>query len=120
MSRKTNHHMTADEFRRYGKEMVDWIADYYEWVETQRVLPDIEPGDIRKSLPEKPPIHGESFDVIMQDVDQFIMPGITHWQSPGFFCLFPQQHVFSVDSGGNDVSRLGATRHVLEDQSRDH
>lgn len=40
----TNHHMTPDEFREHGKRVVDWIADYYEWVESQRVLPDLPPG----------------------------------------------------------------------------
>lgn len=107
MSRKTNHHMTADEFRRYGKEMVDWIADYYEWVETQRVLPDVQPGDIRKSLPDTPPTYGESFDTIMQDVDQLIMPGITHWQSPSFFAYFPSNTSFPSILGEMMSAGLG-------------
>ena len=49
------HHMTPDEFRKYGKQVIDWIADYQKWIETYPVLSQVKPGDIRKSLPERPP-----------------------------------------------------------------
>ncbi|MBT6597532.1 MAG: aspartate aminotransferase family protein, partial [Bacteroidetes Order II. Incertae sedis bacterium] len=75
---KTNFHMTADEFRKAGREVVDWIADYYEWVESHPVVPTVAPGDIRASLPEHPPQSGEPFASLMTDVDKLIMPGITH------------------------------------------
>ncbi len=90
----TNHHMTPDEFREHGKRIVDWIADYYEHVESQRVLPDVKPGEIRSSLPELPPSHGEAFEHVLDDVDSLIAPGLTHWQSPRFMAYFPSNTSF--------------------------
>ena len=81
--------MSNEEFRRAGHEMIDWIADYWERAETLPVLSQVEPGEIRDSLPASAPQQGESWDSIMADVDDLIMPGITHWQSPNFFAYFP-------------------------------
>lgn len=81
--------MSNDEFRRAGHEMIDWIADYWDSVEDRPVLSQVEPGDIRASLPTSPPEVGEAWSNIMSDVDELIMPGITHWQSPNFFAYFP-------------------------------
>ena len=81
--------MSNDEFRRAGHEMIDWIADYWERVEQLPVLSQVEPGDLRASLPESPPNEPEAWADIMTDVDELIMPGITHWQSPNFFAYFP-------------------------------
>ncbi|MBU0494749.1 MAG: aspartate aminotransferase family protein [Chloroflexi bacterium] len=81
--------MTPDEFRRYGYAVVDWVADYYQRVETFPVLSPVQPGEIRAALPPDPPQQGEPFDAILADVDRLIMPGITHWQSPNFFAYFP-------------------------------
>jgi aromatic-L-amino-acid decarboxylase len=84
-----NAHMTAGEFRRHGREVIDWIADYYEKIESYPVLSQVSPGDIRAALPADPPQQGEGFDAVLADVDQVIMPGITHWQHPSFFAFFP-------------------------------
>ncbi len=81
--------MSNDEFRRAGHEMIDWIADYWETVETRPVLSQVAPGDLRAALPASPPSTGEAWSEIMSDVDELIMPGITHWQSPNFFAYFP-------------------------------
>ena len=81
--------MSNDEFRRAGHEMIDWIADYWERVEELPVLSQVEPGDIRASLPDAPPQNPEAWGDIMADVDELIVPGITHWQSPNFFAYFP-------------------------------
>ena len=89
MSEDRNFHMTAEQFRHHGKELVDWIADYYERVESLPVLSQVRPGEIRRALPEHPPIHGEAFEVLLQDIDRVILPGVTHWQSPNFFAYFP-------------------------------
>ncbi|MGH9433652.1 MAG: aspartate aminotransferase family protein, partial [Terriglobia bacterium] len=56
------YHMTSAEFRRYGKAIIDWIADYHERIESFPVLAQVEPGQIRASLPAQPPAVGESFD----------------------------------------------------------
>jgi len=81
--------MTQDEFRRHGYAMVDWIADYYKRVESLPVFSQVEPGQIRASLPAQPPTTGEPFEDMLRDVEKLILPGITHWQSPSFFAYFP-------------------------------
>jgi aromatic-L-amino-acid decarboxylase len=81
--------MTPEEFRRYGRAVVDWIADYYERVESLPVLSRVQPGQVRASLPAEPPQHGEPFETLLADVEQLILPGVTHWQSPNFFAYFP-------------------------------
>jgi aromatic-L-amino-acid/L-tryptophan decarboxylase len=89
VSQSVHNHMTPDEFRRYGRMMVDWIADYYENIEQYPVLSQVKPGEIRALLPVDPPQKGEPFEEILKDVSHVILPGITHWQSPGFFAYFP-------------------------------
>ncbi|OFV81069.1 MAG: amino acid decarboxylase, partial [Acidobacteria bacterium RBG_16_64_8] len=81
--------MTPDEFRRWGYSAIDWVADYMEQVGELPVLSQVEPGAIRSQLPEKPPVEGEPFSTVLRDLDEIIMPGITHWQSPNFFAFFP-------------------------------
>ena len=88
------YHMTPNEFREHGKALIDWIADYYEQVETYPVLSAVAPGSIRAALPPNPPDKPESFDEMMDDVGHVIMPGITHWQSPNFFAYFPANTSF--------------------------
>ncbi len=89
MPDEKNFHMTPEEFRRYGRAVVDWIADYYGRLESLPVLSQVKPGQIRASLPSQAPVKGEAFESILQDVDKIILPGITHWQSPNFFAFFP-------------------------------
>ncbi len=89
MNETLSYHMTPDEFRRNGRAVVDWIADYYERVEQFPVLSQVEPGEIRAALPPSPPEQGEDFAAMLRDVEQLILPGITHWQSPNFFAFFP-------------------------------
>ncbi len=82
-------HMTPDEFRRYGREVVDWIADYYERLESLPVLAQVKPGDVRAGLPGSAPEQGEPFDAVLRDLDDLLLPGVTHWQHPSFFGYFP-------------------------------
>ncbi len=89
MESVTSYHMTPDEFRRHGRAVVDWIADYMERVESLPVLSQVAPGEIRAALPPEPPMHGEPFEDMLRDVDEIILPGLTHWQSPNFFAFFP-------------------------------
>ncbi|MGD8947575.1 MAG: pyridoxal-dependent decarboxylase, partial [Desulfobacterales bacterium] len=89
MPETKSYHMTSEEFRRYGRTVVDWIADYYEKIESFPVMAQVEPGQIRSVLPSQPPDYGEPFADILQDVSELILPGITHWQSPNFFAYFP-------------------------------
>lgn len=80
--------MTAEEFRRQGHRLVDWIAAYFEHPERYPVLPPIEPGAVREALPSAPPEHPEPFDAIVADFERTIVPGLTHWNHPGFFAYF--------------------------------
>lgn len=89
MPEDKNYHMSLEEFRRQGKELIDWIADYYRDVEKLPVLSSVEPGEVRAGLPEYAPQQGEPFARIMEDVNRVILPGVTHWQSPNFFAYFP-------------------------------
>ncbi|HEY2044851.1 MAG TPA: pyridoxal-dependent decarboxylase [Jatrophihabitans sp.] len=81
--------MTSDEFRRHGREVIDWIADYYERIESFPVLSQAVPGQVRAGLPADPPARAEGFDGVLDDLDRVILPGITHWQHPSFFAFFP-------------------------------
>ncbi len=81
--------MTPDEFRRYGRHVVDWIAGYWERVESLPVQSQVAPGDIRKLLPSRPPEHPEPFEALLGDLDRIVLPGVTHWQHPRFFGYFP-------------------------------
>ena len=82
-------HMTPDEFRRCGHALVDRIARYMEEIEHYPVLSQAEPGSIRRRLPQDAPERGEPFADVLRDIDEIVMPGITHWQSPNFFAFFP-------------------------------
>ncbi len=84
-----NFHMSPEEFRKQGKLMIDWIADYYENIEKYPVLSQVQPGDIKTNLPQSAPTESEPMEQIMADVNTILMPGITHWQSPNFFAYFP-------------------------------
>jgi aromatic-L-amino-acid decarboxylase len=82
-------HMSPEEFRRQGHAVIDWIADYYSRIESFPVLSQVKPGEIRASLPERAPQQGEPFAALLKDVEEKILPGITHWQSPNFYAFFP-------------------------------
>ena len=82
-------HLPLDEFRRQGHELVDWIADYLDTLEERPILPSVKPGDVRAMLPEQAPEQPDPMDTILADLDRVVMPGITHWQHPGWFAFFP-------------------------------
>src|SRR3954465_440040 len=80
--------MDPEEFRRYAHRVTDWIADYLAHSSTYPVLAQVTPGAIASALPTAAPVDGESFDRILADFEQIILPGITHWNHPGFFAYF--------------------------------
>ena len=80
--------MDPESFRKSGHQVVDWIADYLEHVGEYPVLAQSAPGDIRHALPYKPPVQPEPMEKILTDFEGIIMPGITHWNSPGFMAYF--------------------------------
>jgi len=88
MSSETNIGMNPEEFRKYGKEVVDWIADYLKNAEKYPVFSQVKPGDIKKQLPATPPALSEKMETILADFNKIIIPGITHWNHPGFHAYF--------------------------------
>ncbi|MEX2294960.1 MAG: pyridoxal-dependent decarboxylase [Gemmatimonadota bacterium] len=80
--------MPPEEFREWGREMVDWIARYLAEVEEYPVLARVRPGEIRSALPAAAPESGEPFDEIFQDFQEVILPGVTHWNHPSFHGFF--------------------------------
>ena len=99
--------MTSAQFREEGKKIIDWIADYYENIENYPVLSQVKPGTIKNSLPTGPPQKGEAFENLMKDIDDKILPGITHWQSPNFYAYFPANTSFPAILGDLVSSGFG-------------
>ncbi|ELT94285.1 hypothetical protein CAPTEDRAFT_88379, partial [Capitella teleta] len=86
--------MDAKEFRRRGKEMVDYVADYLENIQTRRPLSDVQPGYLRQLIPGEAPQDPESWDQLFPDIERVIMPGVTHWHSPHFHAYFPTSNSY--------------------------
>src|SRR5258708_7553712 len=76
------------EFRAAAHRAVEWAGDYLDTVGERRVLSQVSPGDIRRSLPTMPPEQGEALDAIFTDFERLVLPGITHWNHPRFFGYF--------------------------------
>ncbi|KQK02568.1 tyrosine decarboxylase 1 [Brachypodium distachyon] len=90
----SNHLLDADEFRRQGHKVIDFIADYYAGIADYPVHPSVTPGFLLNQLPADPPSRPEdhpdgAFGPALQDVRDVILPGMTHWQSPRHFAHFP-------------------------------
>ena len=81
--------MEKDDFRKFGHEFVDWLAEYMESVEGYPVNSPVKPGEIKAKLPANPPAAGEPMDRIFRDFQDIILPGVSHWQHPGWFAYFP-------------------------------
>lgn len=80
--------MPKEDFRRFGHEIVDWIADYFERLEDFPVLSQNQPNDLKNALPESAPERGEDFADVLKDVEELILPAVTHWNHPNFHGLF--------------------------------
>src|SRR5688500_11694148 len=80
--------MDPEAFRVEAHRIADWIADYFTDPERYPVLARVRPGDIRNALPAAAPEQPESFSEIFADFERVLLPGITHWNHPGFFAYF--------------------------------
>lgn len=100
--------MDIVEFRRRGHELVDWIADYYGDIEKYPVRAQVKPGEILAQLPLEPPLQGEPFEALFQDFVNIILPGMTHWQHPGFCAYFNANGSFPSLLAEMLTSALGA------------
>jgi aromatic-L-amino-acid decarboxylase len=81
--------MHPDEFRRHAHQLVDWMADHLRDVAQLPVTPSVQPGDILRQVPNAPPERGEPFEQVFRDFNEIVMPGMTHWNHPGWFAYFP-------------------------------
>ena len=80
--------IAPDEFRRQARRVLQWIGDYLERPERFPVVPRVAPGDIAETIPDQPPAEPESLDAVLDDFERLIVPGVTHWNHPGFFAYF--------------------------------
>ncbi len=99
--------MSPEEFRTHGYRLIDWVADYWESLQTRDVQSDIEPGDIRALLPSHAPEQPEPFDAVLDDLDRVVTGGLTHWQAPGWFAYFPANASFPSILGELAAAGLG-------------
>ncbi len=99
--------MTPEDFKRHGHQLIDWIAEYMETIEQQRVTSTVAPGGVRAQLHEHPPTTPDGFDAVMADMDRVIVPGLTHWQHPSFFAYFPGNSSYSAILGDLATAGLG-------------
>ncbi len=106
--------MNSKDFRKYGKELVDWIADYFENIEDYPVKARVEPRETYDKLPPAPPDAPEDFERIFEDFKEIILPGITHWEHPRFHAYFPANNSFPSILGEFLTAALGAQCMVWE------
>jgi aromatic-L-amino-acid decarboxylase len=99
--------MTPDEFRKAGHEIIELIAGYREEVEQYPVRSRAAVGGVLAKLPEKPPENAESASKIIEDVQDLLMPHLTHWQHPSFHAYFPANAELSSVLGDLLSSGLG-------------
>jgi len=99
--------MTPEDFRRYGHQLIDFIADYRAGIAERPVMSPVEPGTIKAQLPPAPPEKPEPFDAVLRDVEQILLPGLSHWQSPRFFGYFPANSELSSVLGDTLSTGLG-------------
>lgn len=106
--------MTPEEFRKHAHEAVDWVADYLESIEDYPVKSRVAPKEIYNSLPEHPPQNEEPFKLLMKDLNEKILPGVTHWQHPNFHAYFPANSSFPSIIGEIITSGIAAQCMVWE------
>jgi aromatic-L-amino-acid decarboxylase len=99
--------MNSDEFRRLGHQLVDWVADYREHLEDRAVMSPARPGDIRARFPAEPPRAGGGLPAAIAQLGSHVMPGITHWNHPGFFAYFPSNSSYASVLADLVISGLG-------------
>lgn len=100
--------LTNEEFRKQAHKLVDWMADYFEEVEQLPVKSQVKPGTIKNQIPLQAPEESDEMDAIFDDFKKIIVPGITHWQSPGFHAYFPANNSYPSVLGEMLMAALGA------------
>ncbi|XP_004207749.3 aromatic-L-amino-acid decarboxylase [Hydra vulgaris] len=83
-----------EEFKKFSKQMIDYVANYFVTIENRNVLPKVQPGYLTSLIPSKAPIEAEKWETIMEDIEKVIMPGVTHWRHPHFHAFYPTANSF--------------------------
>src|SRR5581483_11431490 len=93
--------MDIEEFRRFGHELVDWVADYRRQACNGEfpVMPNLAPGAVKSALPSAPPLEPEPFGAVVADLNQIILPACSHWLDPRFFGYFPSNNSLAAALG---------------------
>ena len=99
--------LDAEGFRRAGHALVDWIADYRERIAERPVAHLPAPGAVRAAMPARAPERGEAILAILEDLDRVVMPGVVHWQHPGWFAYFPANSSYESILGELASAGLG-------------
>jgi len=104
--------MNVEEFRRFGHELIDWIADHREKAQSGElpVMSRAVPGALRAALPGAAPQAPEPFDAVLSDLTKLILPACSHFQSPGFYGYFPSNSSLSAvlgDCASTGLAQLG-------------
>jgi len=97
----------ADEFRRAGHALIEWIAEYREQIERRPVMSGVAPGELRARLPKQPPAHGGGARDLVELLERDVLPGITHWNHPSFFAYFPSNTSYASILGDLACAGLG-------------
>ncbi|ESO98477.1 hypothetical protein LOTGIDRAFT_201667 [Lottia gigantea] len=91
--------MDAEEFRKRGREMIDYVADYLSNIESRRPMPDVEPGYMKTLIREDAPVEPDQWEDVMKDIEPIIMKGVTHWHNPNFHAYFPTANSYPAILG---------------------
>jgi len=100
--------MDAHDFRRFGHQLIDWVADYREGLASRPVMSEAQPGQIRAAFPAHPPQKGGRLDEAVTALDRDVLPGITHWNHPSFFAYFPSNTSYASILADLVIAGLGA------------
>jgi aromatic-L-amino-acid decarboxylase len=100
--------MTPEEFRRFGHELIDWVADHRATAAERAVSAACAPGSVKSRLPESPPQSPEPMSTVLRDLDDIIVPALTDFQHPRFFGYFPANSLLAGVLGDLVSSGLGA------------
>ena len=106
--------MPTPDFRRFGHNVIEWVANYFENPGLYPVLADCRPGELCSQLPVKGPDKGESMETILHDLDRLILPFVTHWNHPQFHGYFSISSSAPRNPWGTPHSGLGRERDPME------
>src|SRR5947207_1612442 len=99
--------MTPEEFRRIGHHLIDWIADYRAGIADRPVMARTAPGEVKARLPAAPPEQPDRLESLFRDLEEIILPGLSHWQHPRFFGYFPSNAALASVLGDYLSTGLG-------------